>query len=88
MNNERRKHISKLVNRLELLRAEFEAIRDEIAYIKDVEEEARDNIPESMQSSERYDNASAACDALDEAHSEMDNFDFDSIISQLESAAQ
>ena len=46
MNNQRRKAIEKLAERLDELKSEFEAIMDE-------EQEAFDNMPESLQYSER-----------------------------------
>lgn len=49
MNNARRKAIMRIAEKLEDLKTEFEALRDE-------EQEAFDNMPESLQSSERGEN--------------------------------
>jgi len=46
MNNARRKAIKKIAEQLDILKSEFEALKDE-------EQEAFDNMPESLQSSER-----------------------------------
>ena len=46
MNNVRRKALAEIQSQIETLKDHLEAIKDE-------EEEARDNIPESMQESER-----------------------------------
>ena len=46
MNNTRRKAIAKIAERLEELKTDFELLRDE-------EQEAFDNMPESIQESER-----------------------------------
>ena len=60
MNKVRRKNLQSIVDKLEELMADVEAIQEE-------EEEYRDNIPENMQSGERYEQAEAAGDALSEA---------------------
>lgn len=60
MNNNRRKSINKLYERLEDLKAELEEILEE-------EEEARANIPKSLQESERYEKAEEACENLGNA---------------------
>ena len=60
MNKVRRKNLQSIVDKLEELMADVEAIQEE-------EEEYRDNIPENMQSGDRYEQAEAACDALSEA---------------------
>lgn len=70
MNKERRKNIQSIADQLGELKGSLEAIQQE-------EEEYRDNIPENLQGSERYEKAEEACDALSEA---VDNLD-DIIIS-------
>lgn len=65
MNKERRKNIQGIADQLEELKANLELIQEE-------EEEYRDNIPENLQGSERYEKAEEACDALSEA---VDNLD-------------
>ena len=60
MNKNRRKKIQEVAEQIDLLKGEVEDILSE-------EEEYRDNIPENMQSSERYDTAEAACDNLQNA---------------------
>jgi len=53
MNKVRRKALTEIQEQLDSLREQFESIKEE-------EEEARDNIPETMQESERYEKAEAA----------------------------
>lgn len=65
MNKERRKNIQGIADQLEELKGNLELIQEE-------EEEYRDNIPENLQGSERYEKAEEACDALSEA---VDNLD-------------
>ena len=73
MNRIRRKALRDIINVLEELKSFIEELQAE-------EEEYRDNIPENLQSSERYENADIACgylyDAaccLDEAISNIDS---------------
>ena len=60
MNKERRKRIQEVASQIDLLKGEVEDILSE-------EEEYKENIPENMQSGERYDTAEAACDNLQSA---------------------
>jgi len=65
MNRIRRKQLTDLIDRLYVIQADLEILKDE-------EEEARDNIPENMQDSERYEAADAACENLDSALSSLE----------------
>ena len=60
MNDTRRKALKKLANQLEDIRAEIEALKDE-------EQEYRDNMPENLQGSERYEASEEADGNMDEA---------------------
>jgi len=60
MNKTRRKALEELLDKIAEIRNLVEAIKDE-------EEEYRDNIPENLQGSKRYETAEAACDVLCEA---------------------
>ena len=66
MNKQRRKSIDRLIDKLS-------EIRDEIEMLKDEEQEAFDNMPESLQSSERGENMETAIYALDEAYESIDS---------------
>lgn len=66
MNDTRRKRIMKLVDQLSDISEELETIRDE-------EQEYIDNIPENLQSSERYEKAENALDNLDSAWNSIDD---------------
>lgn len=61
MNNIRRKRIESLMEKLEDLKSDLDLIMAD-------EQEARDNIPENMQESERYQRAEEACDNLEYAY--------------------
>ena len=60
MNNDRRKRIDAVKEKLNDLISEIETLYDE-------EEEYRDNIPENMQGGDRYQMAEAAADNLQSA---------------------
>lgn len=60
MNKVRRKALADLVEQFEVLKEELESLMEE-------EEEYRDNMPENLQGSERYEKADAACDNLSDA---------------------
>lgn len=74
MNKIRRAEIREIIEKLEELKGMIEDIQYD-------EEEYRDNIPENLQGSERYEKADEACDNLSDA---VDNLD--EAISNMESA--
>lgn len=90
MNRERRKKIKEVIAKLDEIQPLLEEVRSEIESIKDDEEEYRDNIPENMQSGERYERAEAACESLEEALSRFDDLEepFGEIQGYLEEAAE
>lgn len=65
MNNPRRKRIEELSVQIEDLRNLLEEIMAE-------EEEYKDNMPENLQTSERYEIAENACDNMDSALSSLE----------------
>lgn len=74
MNNARRKAITDLVNQLDELKGKLEDLKSEVESIKDEEQEYYNNMPESLQGSEKGQNAEhadscfeTAVDKLDEA---------------------
>ena len=60
MNNRRRKELCAIMCRIATIAIELEAIRDD-------EDECRDNIPENLRESKRYERAEDAVCALDDA---------------------
>ena len=66
MNKERRKSLREIQSKLESLGQDLEALKDE-------EEEYRDNMPENLQESERYQRADEVGDLLQEALENLDN---------------
>lgn len=97
MNNIRRKKIKATIQFLkelvETTSVEFDNIKSEIESIQDEEQEALDNMPESMEGSERYsaieealENLQSALDVMDEADSAFSNAT-DEVISALGDAS-
>lgn len=72
MNKQRRKIIYEINTKLEALQGEMETLLEDIQGVIDEETEYRDNIPENMQGSERYENADSACDALQSAYDTLE----------------
>lgn len=76
MNKIRRKNLQTIIDRLEGIKADLEEITYE-------EEEYRDNIPENLQSSEKYERADEACDNLNDAADTLNEV-IDSITTAME----
>lgn len=76
MNKIRRKALRELQDQLKALKEQLETLSDE-------EAEYRDNIPENLWGSERYEKADAACDLLGDAFSSLEE-----AISSIEEAIE
>ena len=66
MNKNRRKQIDGVI-------ADLQEIQGTVESIMNDEEEYRDNIPENLQGSERYERAEEACNYLQEAYDGIDD---------------
>lgn len=75
MNKIRRKNLQAIIDQLEELKCSLEDLQ--------TEEEYRDNIPENMQESERYEKADEACDNLSSAVDSLEE-----AISSIEAAIE
>lgn len=69
-----------IIKTLESLVEEIKGIHEDVEGVQSEEQEAFDNIPETLQGSERYETAGAAVDALDSAEG-----GFDEVTDALES---
>lgn len=76
MNKARRAELNRIINTLTDLKYEIESVKDD-------EESARDNLPESLRDSERYEQMDCAVNAMDEAYSYIED-----AISNLEDAME
>lgn len=76
MNNNRRKAIAELWNRIETIidtsKADLESIKDELIALKEDEQEYLDNMPESLRDGERAEIAEAAIENLESAEQSLD----------------
>lgn len=66
MNKNRRKALADVQVKIEELKGILESL-------KEAEEEYRDNMPENLWGSERYEKAETACDELDNAVDSLDD---------------
>lgn len=73
--------INELIERFEEIKAE--AI-DQLSEIRDEEQEAYDNLPESLQDSERGENMQDCIDALEEFMSDLENMEIEGTDDLLE----
>lgn len=76
MNKQRRKTLNQIYDKLAELRDLLEEVKEE-------EEEYRDNMPENLQNSERYEIAENACDNLDSAVCSLEE-----VLDYVETAAE
>lgn len=76
MNKARRAELNRIINAIQDLKSDLEIVHDE-------EEEAMDNMPESLQDSDRYCAMEEAVDSMDNALDELDD-----VIEYLESAME
>lgn len=98
MNKDRRKQIDAAMAAIEKVKDQFEAALAELADakeaidgIKDEEQEAYDNLPESLQDGEKGQQMQYAVEKLEEAVNELEELvdnapDFDAIIGALDEA--
>lgn len=85
MNANRRKEISKIAQRILEIQGLVEGIIVDVESIKDEEEECYDNLPESIQNTDRGENMQAAIDELDDIISNLDSIkdDVENIADQV-----
>ena len=65
MNKIRRKALNSIIEQLQEIQSNIEEIMDE-------EMEYKDNMPENLQTSERYEKSEEACSAMQDAIAEID----------------
>lgn len=86
MNKARRNAIDDVISDIEEMKSLYDEIIEKLTIIRDDETDFMDNIPENLQSSERYYNAEEAVDNLESALSDLEDIEFDDIIDCLEEA--
>lgn len=90
MNALRRKELASITSRIEELKAQLEELQNDLGSCQYDEQEYLDNIPENLQSSERYERAETSANALDEAVDALneDMEYFDSCLESIEEAVE
>ena len=66
MNKKRREEISEVVGTLQDCKTKLESIKDE-------EDTSRENMPENLEGSQRYEDSETASDRLDDAISDLES---------------
>lgn len=84
MNKVRRKALANIVTMLEKLDELREEIREQLAEIQDEEQEALDNMPESLQESEKGEQMQEYIDAMENVTGELDLLDIEDLVDQLQ----
>lgn len=84
MNRERRKELAAIIKKLEELDALREEIREQLETVMSEEQEALDNMPESFQDSERGQQMQEYIDTMESAMYDLENFDAEGIMDQLQ----
>lgn len=84
MNKIRRKTLRAIITKLEELENLKTEIEEMLEQVMDEEQEALDNMPESLQESERGQQMQEYIDTMDSVLSDLDLFDIEGLSSQLE----
>ena len=90
MNAVRRRTITKLIGRLNGLLGQMEDLLGDIDVVREEENEALNNMPESLMETDRYAQIEAAADNLEEAYdtfSEMKD-SLEDVVNSLEAAQE
>lgn len=86
MNAQRRKALAALIDRIEELGAARDTLRDELETIRDEEQDAFDNMPEGLQQGDKGQAMEEAIGIIEEAITNLENIDVDSIVSSVDNA--
>lgn len=84
MNKARRASLKLALSKIETLTAYIEEIKEDLQGVLDEEEEAYENLPESIQGSERGEQMQEYIEALEEAIDSLDEFDADELYTSIE----
>ena len=83
MNAQRRKTLKTIVGRLESMERIRQLILDELSEVMDEEMSAYDNMPESLQESERGEKMLEYFDIMESVHDDLDCLDLNSLMDGL-----
>jgi DNA repair exonuclease SbcCD ATPase subunit len=88
MNNQRRKALAKISLRLQELQGLIDTLTEDTETERDAEQEAFDNLPESLQEGERGQAMQAAIEALDEVCNGLSEFSPSDLSSKIDEACE
>jgi uncharacterized coiled-coil DUF342 family protein len=88
MNKERRKKIEEIKARIAALVEQAENVKTDLEAIRDEEQEARDNLPESMADGEKGEKADAAIEQLEQVIQDLESFCENDFTGPLDTAAE
>lgn len=83
MNNQRRKTLLVISNRLEELREIIGAIQDGIETVRDEEQDALDSLPEGLQGTARGEEMEANVESLSDVIDSLEEIDIDGMIEKI-----
>lgn len=83
MNRMRRKELARIVEKLERLEALRLEIKEELETVMEEEQEALDNMPESLQDGEKGQQMQEYIDAMESALDDLEEIDIDNVRDQL-----
>jgi hypothetical protein len=83
MNKQRRKELAAILSKLEELENLRSEIKERLEAVRDEEQEALDNLPESLQESERGEQMQEYIDAMENVTGELDLLDIEDLADQL-----
>lgn len=88
LNNTRRRQIRMAIKELQKDKPDIDMVRSILEDVLSEEEDARDNIPESLQESDRYQVCEESCDLLEQAIDDLGNEENTNIEDVLDTLAQ
>lgn len=88
MNNQRRKQITKIIDRVSELSSMLEELTEMVEDVKDEEQDALDNMPENLMGSDRYTQIETAVENLESAYDWFTSVDIEELLQYLEYAKQ
>lgn len=84
MNKARRKDLARIVAKLELLDTVREDLMADLESIRDEEQEALDNLPESLQESERGEQMQEYIDTMEEILDDLEQLDIEDMVDRIQ----
>ena len=88
MNNQRRKKVTKIIEKISALESLMSELKEAVEEIREEEQECLDNIPENLMGTERYEATELAVENLESAFCWFESADTEELTGYLEEAMQ